>query len=151
MSNSFWIIFNISSPLLPLTLFRSSEESAICCNSSNTNFGTISLPSINPVLHISAILPSIITLVSNFFGGLDLSSFLGFFSFIDVVNLPNLFILYKSSLLFNDTLIPIYPMNKYVRNANIPPTIGIEFIKPHTKYAITNPTISPIEPNNISV
>ena len=33
----------------------------------------------------------------------------------------------------------------------IPPTIGIEFIKPPNKYAITNPIIRPIEPNNISV
>ena len=32
-----------------------------------------------------------------------------------------------------------------------PPTIGIEFIKPPNKYAITNPIIRPIEPNNISV
>ena len=97
MSNSFWIILSISRPLLPLTLFKSSEESAICCNSFKTNLGIISLPSTKPVLHISAILPSIITLVSNTFGGIDFPpwSFLLDLSFpIFEDNLLNLFINY---------------------------------------------------------
>ena len=99
-------MFNISRPLLPLTLFRSSEESAICCNSFKTNLGIISLPSINPVLQISAILPSIITLVSKIFEGISLlTSFLLPFSFMLVDNLLNLLILNKSSLLLRDILI----------------------------------------------
>ncbi|OJT80103.1 hypothetical protein BM532_19860, partial [Clostridioides difficile] len=55
--------------------FKSSEESAICLSSSKTKAGIISFPSINPVLQISAILPSIITLVSNTFGGMAFTSF----------------------------------------------------------------------------
>jgi CarD family transcriptional regulator len=42
-----------------------SEESAICLSSSSTKPGIIKGPSTNPVLQMSAIRPSIITLVSN--------------------------------------------------------------------------------------
>ena len=58
----------MSRPLLPLFLFRPSDESAICLSSSRTKFGIIKVPSINPVLHKSAILPSIITDVSKTLG-----------------------------------------------------------------------------------
>ena len=91
------------------------------------------------------------TLVSNTFGGIVFPSFLVLFSFIDGDSLYNLLILNKSSLLFKAIFIPKYPKNPYVINVKIPPTIGIEFIKPPNKYAITNPIIRPIEPNNISV
>jgi len=61
-------MFKMSKPLLPLFLFKLSDESAICLNSLRTNSGIIKDPSIKPVLQISAILPSIITLVSSIFG-----------------------------------------------------------------------------------
>ena len=107
-------------------------------------------------MHISAILPSIITLVSKTFGGILFSEtpFLDDFSlFKAVVNLLNLFILNKSSLLFKAILIPIYPINKYTNIPTIAVIIG-RFINvpiPLTiKYAITKPTIRPIVANNIS-
>ena len=57
--------FKISRPRLPRVLLSKSEESAMNCNSSNTKTGINKVPSIKPVLQISAILPSIITLVSS--------------------------------------------------------------------------------------
>ena len=86
ISSSFWIEFSISRPLLPLTLFKSSDESAICCSSFNTNLGITNFPSINPVLHMSAILPSIITLVSKTLGGI----FFTIVSFLDCFSLKML-------------------------------------------------------------
>ena len=68
MSSSFCILFSISRPLLPRFRLSVSEESAICLSSSNTTSGITSGPSTNPVLQISAIRPSIITLVSKIFG-----------------------------------------------------------------------------------
>ena len=50
--------------LRPRVRFKRSAESAICCNSSSTNTGINNVPSINPLLQMSAIRPSIITLVS---------------------------------------------------------------------------------------
>ena len=105
---------------------------------------------------MSAILPSIITLVSKTLGGIffTIVSFLDCFSlFKDVVSLLNLLILNKSSLLFKAILIPIYPINKYTNIPTIAVIIG-RFINvpiPLTiKYAITKPTIRPIVANNIS-
>ena len=45
-----------------------SALSAICLSSASTNAGTTIVPSIMPVLHMSAILPSIITDVSSILG-----------------------------------------------------------------------------------
>ena len=62
---SFCILLSISRPLLPRFLFIESAESAIICNSWRTKFGITSIPSRKDVSQISAILPSIITLVSS--------------------------------------------------------------------------------------
>jgi DNA repair protein RadA/Sms len=62
------ILPRISSPLLPRLRFKGSAESAICCSSSRMKVGTMIVPSIKPLLQISRILPSIITLVSRIFG-----------------------------------------------------------------------------------
>ena len=72
-------------------------------------------------------------------------------SLIGFANLPSFPILNKSFLLLSATFIPRYPRNKYNSKDSIPPTIGILFTNPLNKYAITNPTIRPIDPNNISV
>ena len=58
----------MSRPLLPLFLLRLSEESAICLSSTSTNSGITISPSMKPVFIMSAILPSIITLVSRILG-----------------------------------------------------------------------------------
>ena len=68
IGSSFWILFNISNPLLPLVLFKESEQSEMCLNSSRTKVGITKAPSIKPVWHKSKILPSIITDVSKTFG-----------------------------------------------------------------------------------
>lgn len=76
----------MSRPLLLLFLFKESEESEICLNSSNTKLGMTNGPSTNPVSQISNILPSIITDVSNIFSEFllitSLTASLAFFSFI---------------------------------------------------------------------
>ena len=59
------ILCSISSPRRPRCLFDPSVESATTCSSLSTNSGTTIMPSIKPASAISAIRPSIITLVSS--------------------------------------------------------------------------------------
>ena len=54
-----------SRPLRPRFLFIESEESATCCSSRSTNWGTTSVPSRKPVSQMSAMRPSMITDVSS--------------------------------------------------------------------------------------
>ena len=57
----------MSSPRRPRLRFIESAESATICNSWSTNCGTTSVPSRNPVSAMSAIRPSMMTLVSRIF------------------------------------------------------------------------------------
>ena len=63
-SVSFRSLFSISKPLRPRVRLRESLESAMCRSSSRTNLGMTIVPFTKPVLLISAILPSIMALVS---------------------------------------------------------------------------------------
>ena len=65
------ISFKISRPRRPRLRFVASAESEIICNSFNTKSGTISGPSIKPVLQSSLIRPSMITDVSSNLGVLE--------------------------------------------------------------------------------
>ena len=65
MRDSLRIFCRMSRPLRPRTRFRESAESAMCCSSSSTNTGMRSVPSRKPVSQISAIRPSMMTLVSS--------------------------------------------------------------------------------------
>ena len=55
----------MSSPRRPRCRFDPSVESATTCSSRSTNSGTTIMPSMNPASAISAIRPSMITLVSS--------------------------------------------------------------------------------------
>ena len=61
----FWMRCRMSSPRRPRFRFMESEESATCCSSRSTNWGTTSVPSRKPVSQISAMRPSMITEVSS--------------------------------------------------------------------------------------
>ena len=63
-SVSFRSLFSISKPLRPRVRLRASLESAMCRSSSRTNLGMTIVPFTKPVLLMSAILPSIMALVS---------------------------------------------------------------------------------------
>ena len=54
----------MSRPRRPRLRFRESEESATCCSSRRTNWGTTRVPSRKPVSQMSAMRPSMITEVS---------------------------------------------------------------------------------------
>jgi hypothetical protein len=60
----FWIFCRMSSPRRPRLRFSESLESATSCSSLSTNCGMTSVPSRKPVSQMSAIRPSMITLVS---------------------------------------------------------------------------------------
>ena len=60
----FWIFCRMSSPRRPRLRFIESEESATSCSSLSTNCGMTIVPSMKPVSQISAMRPSMITLVS---------------------------------------------------------------------------------------
>src|SRR4030042_1517272 len=61
--------FRISSPRRPRVRRSSSGESAIYCSSSRINLGTRKVPSRTPVSEMSAMRPSMMTLVSRIFRG----------------------------------------------------------------------------------
>ena len=60
----FWIFCRMSSPRRPRFRLSESAESATSWSSFSTNCGMSSVPSMNPVSQMSAIRPSMITLVS---------------------------------------------------------------------------------------
>ena len=60
----FWMRCRMSRPRRPRLRFIESEESATCCSSRSTNWGTTSVPSRKPVSQISAMRPSMMTEVS---------------------------------------------------------------------------------------
>src|SRR6266498_1821459 len=60
----FWTFCRMSRPRRPRLRFRESEESATCCSSRRTNWGTTRVPSRKPVSQMSAMRPSMMTEVS---------------------------------------------------------------------------------------
>ena len=158
IGSSFWILFNISNPLLPLVLFKESEQSEMCLNSSRTKVGITKAPSIKPVWHKSKILPSIITDVSKTFGVASfflLEEFFIFFSldwfFLKFSKYPVI-----SSLFLTAISAPIIIAIMFMITDTIGPNISFKPLKKLlngnviTK-ANTRATIAPPAPNIISL
>ena len=143
-------MFNISSPLLPLFLFSPSEESAICLSSSKTKLGITKVPSINPVLHKSAILPSIITDVSRTLG-VPLYECLTFLSLFDptFLKFPNAFRI--SSFFFIARSAPKTAIIIFITAYSNLPTLGTPVRTLNTSAEITKNNIAPTAPNIISI